>query len=220
MPVSEACSVRLRRATAAAHHDAEGTAFLSRLASRSVPLSGYTALAVQHYAVYEALEAAADGMRWHRVAGGFVDPALTRLPSLAADLRYLLGAGWRESSRPSPATAAYVSAIQACSASPIAFIAHHYVRYLGDLSGGLQIGSAVLAAYDLAPHRGAAFYTFPEIQDPVAFKRAYRARLDALELTPAEQDELVAEACLAYRHNVAVLQQLNAEFDEPVCGAA
>ena len=61
---------------------------------------------------------------------------------------------------------------------PGGFIAHHYIRYLGDLSGGRALGSKARKLYQLDDD-GVRFYRFDDIASPTEFKDGYRRLLDA-----------------------------------------
>ncbi|WFE97696.1 biliverdin-producing heme oxygenase [Micromonospora sp. WMMD987] len=202
-------SARLRAASQEVHAAAESQRYVTALVAGELDLAGYLDLVVQHHALYQALESAAEAMRDDPVAGGFVDDALTRLPALEADLTHLAGPDWALRTTPHPTTVAYADRIRAVGGtSPVRFIAHHYTRYLGDLSGGLHIGRAVARRYGLTGQTGVAFYTFDRIPRPTAYKDAYRARLDALPLSPADEAALLDEVLVAYRHNMAVFTAL------------
>ncbi|MER7420589.1 biliverdin-producing heme oxygenase [Micromonospora peucetia] len=208
-PTSTPFSAELRAASKEAHQGAESQRYISALVAGDLDRAGYTALVMQHHVIYEALEGAAEAMRHDPVAGPFVDDALTRLPALAADLEFLLGSDWRGQIEPSPATVSYAGRLGAvCASSPERFIAHHYTRYLGDLSGGLHIGRSVARHYGLAGDAGAAFYRFDRITSPKAYKDAYRSRLDDLPLDEEGRAALRAEVLVAYRHNTEVFADL------------
>lgn len=72
-----------------------------------------------------------------------------------------------QASAPAP-LAAYVQRIEDLSDSPdpAPLLAHAYVRYLGDLSGGQTIRHILAKAYDLdeAAGTGVAFYAFKELR--------------------------------------------------------
>ncbi|MEU6078336.1 biliverdin-producing heme oxygenase [Micromonospora sp. NPDC047074] len=208
-PTSTPFSAELRAASAQAHQTAESQRYVSALVAGDLDRAGYTALVMQHHVIYEALEGAAEAMRHDPVAGPFVDDALTRLPALATDLEFLVGPDWRGRIEPTPATVAYAGRLGAvCATSPERFIAHHYTRYLGDLSGGLHIGRSVARHYGLTGDAGAAFYRFDRITSPKTYKDAYRARLDALPLDEEGRAALRAEVLVAYRHNTEVFADL------------
>jgi heme oxygenase (biliverdin-producing, ferredoxin) len=65
---------------------------------------------------------------------------------------------------------------------PAEYVAHHYTRYLGDLSGGQVIGAMIERHYGATPEQ-LTFFSFEGIEKPVPYKREYRTALDALELT-------------------------------------
>ncbi|MEU8263406.1 biliverdin-producing heme oxygenase [Micromonospora sp. NPDC048999] len=209
-PPDTAFSARLRAETREAHQTAESQRYISALTAGELGVAGYTTLVVQHYVIYEALESVAEMMRHDPLVGPFVDDALTRLPALAKDLQFLLGPDWRQRIEPTPATTAYAARINAVCASAPHFIAHHYTRYLGDLSGGRHIGRCVSRYYGITGDAGAAFYRFDEITDPKSYKETYRARLDALALAldAAGRTDLLDEVLVAYRHNTAVFTDL------------
>ncbi|GAA1583670.1 heme oxygenase (biliverdin-producing) [Actinoplanes couchii] len=208
-------STRVRRATMVEHREAETRGFISRLMSGSVPLPGFAALTAQYLAVYRELEGAAERMRADDgLAAVFADPALTRVPALEADLAHLYGADWESAAPVLDSTRAYATRLRDLAAtSPVHFIAHHYVRYLGDLSGGQMIGRKLSTVYGLGD-AGTSFYRFEQIPDARAYKIDYRAKLDALDLPEEQAAALVAEAQLAFRFNGDVFVELGALFPE------
>ncbi|MEU5909301.1 biliverdin-producing heme oxygenase [Micromonospora sp. NPDC047527] len=202
-------SARVRAATAGAHETAESQRYVSALLAGELDLAGYADLVVQHHAIYAALEAAGDRLHDDPLAGPFVDAALIRLPALEADLAHLVGPDWADRTVRTPATVAYVERIrEVCADSPERFIAHHYTRYLGDLSGGLHIGRSVARHYGLDDGAGVAFYRFDDIPRPKVYKDAYRARLDALPLDEATANALLEEVLVAYQYNTDVFAAL------------
>lgn len=204
---AERLSARLRAGTRAEHDAAQGSGFLDALASGRLPRAAYTDLAAQHWFIYHELEQAALGLRDDPVAGDFVLPELRREPALAADLAFLAGAGWPERISALPATRAYCARLREVAFDrPPAFIAHHYTRYLGDLSGGQYLGPAIAKSYQLNGE-GHRFFVFDGIRPP-AFRTRYRELLDAITWPPAAEDEFLSEVSEAYRHNIAVLAAL------------
>ncbi|MGK5643630.1 biliverdin-producing heme oxygenase, partial [Streptomyces sp. URMC 126] len=72
---------------------------------------------------------------------------------------------------------------------------HHYTRYLGDLSGGQIIRGKAEKAWGFARKGdGVRFYVFEGIDNPAAFKREYRAALDAVPVDDLEKQR-IAEEC-------------------------
>jgi len=201
-------SQRVRERSAGSHRSSEGASFMSDLLGGAATRDDYIALVSQHWAIYEALEGAEPAMRHEPLVAPFLSPALTRLPALEADLAFLIGDDWRDRLTLVPATLDYAARIREVAAEwPAGYIAHHYTRYLGDLSGGLHIGRIVARQFGFDTN-GIGFYLFDQIADPAAFKDAYRTQLDATEWTDAEQERLVDEVLRAYDYNTRIFEQL------------
>ncbi|MBB3675128.1 heme oxygenase (biliverdin-producing) [Modestobacter versicolor] len=203
-------AARLRTATQADHTAAEGSAFVDDLLSGRLPRTAYAALLAQTHLVYDVLEQAVAAQARVPEVQPFLHPGLVRLPSLAADLEHLLGPAWREALVPLPATQRYVDRLREVAFdSPARLVAHHYLRYLGDLSGGQVIRRLVGRAYGLELD-GVRFHVFDALGKAKPFKDAYRAALDAAPWTPEEQDQLIAEVAVGYRLNAELFRDLGA----------
>ncbi len=201
-------STALRERSHGAHSQSEHAGFMADLMSGAGTREDYISLVAQHWFVYEALEAATERMRRDPVAAEFITDRLTRLPALAADLEFLIGDDWHDRIAPLPATARYVERINQVGATwPGGFVAHHYTRYLGDLSGGLFIGRVMARRFGFGTN-GIGFYLFDEIADPAEFKNAYRAQLDAAPWDEAEQARVIDEVLVAYRLNTELFDDL------------
>ncbi len=204
---------RLVRERSGAHHgSSESASFMTELMAGRATLDDYTALVLQHWAIYEALEGAADALREHPEVAPFLSADLDRLPSLERDLAALLGVEWQDHLELVPATVDYAARIREVAAEwPAGFVAHHYTRYLGDLSGGIHIGRVVSRQFGFDPAGpGASFYHFERISDPTAFKDDYRAQLDAARWASDEAERVVAEVLSAYDRNTLIFEQLAA----------
>lgn len=205
----ERLSVRIRSATRDAHREAEHTPYVQDLLAGRLPLADYTRLLVQHHAVYTVLEEAV-AANTDPVVAPFLAPGLARLPSITADLEFLAGADWPDRKVTLADTAAYCQHVRAaCDEWPGGLLAHHYVRYLGDLSGGQLIARVLRRVYHLVDHRGTEFYRFPAIPSPRAFKVRYRRLLDALAWEEPARLRLIGEIRTAYRLNADILFALS-----------
>jgi heme oxygenase len=205
LPFSQA----LRERTWSGHSDSEGAGFMTDLMKGSGTREDYVALVAQHYFIYEALEAAESTFAADAVVAQFATPRLTRLPALEADLEYLLGADWRDRIAPLPTTVAYVDRIRRIASERWSggFVAHHYTRYLGDLSGGQFISRVMQRRFGFESN-GVGFYLFDEIADPQEFKQTYRDELDRVEWDAAERERVIDEVLLAYRFNTELFDDL------------
>ncbi len=168
----------------------------------------------QLWFVYEALESGADGPASDRVAGPFVRPELFRPAALELDLEHLRGPGWRSTLTALPATRVYADRVATVARDwPAGYVAHHYTRYLGDLSGGQIIRDRAERTWGFARKGdGVRFYVFDQIPNPAAFKREYRALLDAVPLDDLEKQRVVAECKRAFALNTDVFRALGEEF--------
>ena len=90
-------------------------------------------------------------------------------------------------------------------------MAHHYTRYLGDLSGGQAIGKILDRTFSLGG-AGLAMYRFPMRAKP--FKDRYRARLDALHLDADAVRRAVNEVKVAFGLNQAVFDELSSNLPD------
>nr|WP_187361300.1 biliverdin-producing heme oxygenase [Phytoactinopolyspora mesophila] len=198
----------LRDRSRGVHQRAEGASFMKALMNGEIDRGGYAQMVIQHLFIYEALEAVGRELRNNPCAGAFVTDDLVRVPHLREDLDALLEPGWRERITPLPATRRYAARIRDMAGWPAGFVAHHYTRYLGDLSGGLAIGQVVGRVYGIEG-AGISFYRFDRIPRPKLFKDAYRDKLDALALDPDEQERVIQEVLTAYRLNTDVFVELS-----------
>lgn len=198
----------LRSTTGRAHSAAQHSPIIGELFSGKLQKERFAELTAQYFAIYSVLEEAGEAMKDDPVAGSFVRSELARKAALEADLAFFLGDNWRDRLSIREATNRYIDRLREVGfTSPGQFIAHHYVRYLGDLSGGQMIGKMVAKSLSLE-EEGTSFYRFANIADPDAFKNDYRAKLDALVLSDEERTLIVNEALLAYDLNTAVLAEV------------
>jgi heme oxygenase (biliverdin-producing, ferredoxin) len=201
-------SSALRERSSGAHSGSEGAGFMADLIKGDGTREDYIALVAQHWFIYDALEDAARRMRRDPVASVFISDKLTRLPALEADLEFLVGPDWRERIRPLPTTERYVDRIRRVGATWAGgFVAHHYTRYLGDLSGGQFIGRLMQRRFGFDTN-GIGFYLFADIADPRAFKEVYREQLDAAPWSDDEKERVIEEVLLAYRFNTELFEDL------------
>ncbi|WP_172651057.1 biliverdin-producing heme oxygenase [Rhodococcus opacus] len=204
---------RIKAGTDAAHRETEQSRFVGALLAGELTSDGYAELLAQTYLVYRELEDAGRTHTGDPVASPFLHGELLRVPSLEADLEFLRGSSWRETVSALPATTRYVERLREVAYEwPAGFVAHHYIRYMGDLSGGQIIRRMLERAYGYTTD-GLQFYIFDEIPKPKVFKDTYRAKLDAAPLTPEDQQRVIDEVNLAYRLNGDLFAALEADID-------
>ncbi|MER6751468.1 biliverdin-producing heme oxygenase [Streptomyces fungicidicus] len=207
-------STLIRTASHEQHVEAETSTFMSDLLGGRLGVDAYARYTEQLWFVYEALESGAPGLAADPVAGPFVQPELFRLPSLERDLAHLRGPGWRSTLTALPATRAYADRVAECARTwPSGYVAHHYTRYLGDLSGGQIIRGRAEKTWGFARKGdGVRFYVFEGVPNPAAFKRGYRELLDAVPADDLEKQRVVSECKRAFALNTDVFRALGEEF--------
>jgi heme oxygenase len=206
--VAEPFATRLRAQTQAAHTRAESAGFMSNLMGGTGSVDDYAALLGQYFFIYEALERVGESFRTDAVGRAFVNDALLRSAALASDLEYFEGDTWRDRIVALPATERYVARLESVAASSSAsFVAHHYLRYLGDLSGG-QIIRVMVQRHYAIPDEGLSFLVFPLIPKPKPFKDLYRAALEDAAWTAEERDGFIDEVDVSYGLNYDLFTEL------------
>lgn len=209
MPLSD----ELRAHTAGAHERAEESRFVTELMAGETCRGAFGALVVQHLAIYRALEEVLyANYTDDPIVGPFIDPALDRVAALESDLAAITHLDQPDGMdeldlTPCRATQTYATMLRT-EHTPEMMLANHYVRYLGDLSGGQAVARLVERHYDLGQNC-LAFYTFDAISSPKTYKDAYRARLDQLSLTTTQRQRLLAEAARSFLCNQRVFADLD-----------
>jgi heme oxygenase len=195
-------SLAMREGSSAEHDAAEQSPFVSELLAGRVSERGYADYLRRLRVVYSAIEAAVRDRRDDPLVAAVYDPALERVAAIDADFDHWAPAETREVD--SPAARTYRDRIMGASWGG-ALVAHHYTRYLGDLSGGQAIGKVLDRTFGLGG-AGLAFYEFPVRPKP--YKDSYRARLDGLDLDAEEITRTVAEVRVAFSLNQALFDEL------------
>jgi len=201
-------ALQLDDGTRKSHSVAQNSAFVTGFFKGLSTKESYRNLITSLYFVYQAMEQSFDETSCEEVKT-LDDPELRRLEQLERDMDYFYGTEWKPNIRPSPATHAYVARIQTVAErQPYLLVAHQYTRYLGDLFGGQMMGGMASRSLDLKDGKGTAFYTFDEIPSTNNYIREWYSRLNALDLTEAQKQEIVDEANLVFDLNIGILQEL------------
>ncbi|MET9529235.1 MULTISPECIES: biliverdin-producing heme oxygenase [unclassified Streptomyces] len=210
----DAFSTLIRTASHEQHSTVRSVTFMSDLLGGRLGVDAYARYTEQLWFVYRALEEGAEKLAGDSVAGPFIRPELMRTAALEQDLAHLRGPGWRAGLSPLPATAAYAERVTQCAQSwPGGYVAHHYTRYLGDLSGGQIIRGTAEKTWGFARKGdGVRFYVFEEIPNPSAYKRGYAELLDAVAADDLEKRRIVDECKQAFGLNNQVFRELGREF--------
>lgn len=212
--MNETLSFQLRTATAAAHESAEQSSFVAELMEGRACPRAFTLLSVQLLVVYRALEEIiSEHYADHPLISPLDDRRLDRVRALEADLSHLVGPDFEERIAAGElpvmeATLRYVATMRSGHDAEM-MLANHYVRYLGDLSGGQIIARLVSRHYGVAAS-GLSFYDFSGIEKLKVYKDEYRAHLDNLPASDEQRTKLVARAIESFELNQAVFFDLAA----------
>lgn len=212
-PMPLPLSVELKEATAATHDTAEKSTFMTDLMRGELAYADVVNLTSQYWFIYSALEEAVRRTSATPAVASVADPRIERLSALEHDLAEMIGADWREVISPTPATQRYVATLNSLGAAQAAsVVAHHYVRYLGDIAGGQAIARMLADAYEI-PAEQLTFYDFAAIGKIPPYRKAYKAALDSLPIDADEREELLDAAREAFACNTAVFNDLAALND-------
>jgi len=210
----------LRQGTQHSHTMAENTAFMKCFLKGIVEKEPFRKLTADLYFVYRTLEEEMRRHQEHPVVGPMVFPVLERTPKLEADLAFYYGDSWREAIAPSPEGEKYVARLREISATqPELLIAHAYVRYMGDLSGGQSLRNIARSAMDLPADKGTGLHEFDQIPTVEArreFKQKYREALDSLPVDAEMVQAIVDEANAAFAMNRNVFHELEPDVKAAV----
>lgn len=197
----------LRRDSWPDHERAQFGPFEMALATGTISKEAYLDLLREVHAVYVALEARAELLANDPMVSTVLHAGLRRQEAVLEDIKFF------ESQVDStarldllPVTQEFVNRINTVDTTR--YIAHHYNRYLADLSGGLMIAGALKQAWNLEQD-GLRYYDFSAgIPDPNEFKNTYRAALDALPLDVEGKLSLIEEVMAAYEFNIEMTNVL------------
>ncbi|TVQ43315.1 MAG: heme oxygenase (biliverdin-producing) [Gloeocapsa sp. DLM2.Bin57] len=206
---------QLREGTKESHTMAENTAYMKCFLKGIVEKEPFRKLLANLYFVYSTLEEELSRYREHPVVGLIYFPELNRRDKLVEDLAYYYGDNWQQTITPSTAGEAYVNRLkEIANSEPALLVAHSYVRYLGDLSGGQGLKHIVRSALKLPENEGTKFYefdAFTSVEARKAFKFKYRDTLNSLPVDEELAQKIVTEANYAFVLNRDVMHSLEAE---------
>jgi heme oxygenase len=202
-------ALQLDDGTRKSHSMAQNSAFVTGFFKGLSNKESYRNLITSLYFVYQAMEESFDDTTCTEVQA-LDDSELRRMKCLEEDMDYFYGREWKSEIRPTLATKAYVTRIQTLAKQqPYLLVAHQYTRYLGDLFGGQMMGGMASRSLDLKDGEGTAFYTFDDIPSTYEYITDWYTRLNALDLTDAQKQEIVDEANLVFDLNIGILQELD-----------
>nr|UJO50637.1 heme oxygenase [Cyprinus carpio] len=196
-------SEQIKVATKDSHVRAENTQLMLSYQKGQITPTQYKLLLCSLYEIYQALEEELDRNAAHpAVQPVYFPQELARLESLELDLEHFFGPHWRKRVTVPAATH------EIGKNRPDLLVAHAYTRYLGDLSGGQVLGKITQKSLGLSGNKGVLFFSFPGVTSPNRFKQLYRSRMNSIELTEQQRQDLLDEATTAFELNIEVFDDL------------
>ena len=201
-------SADLKEGTKESHSAAENTKFVASFLRGVVDYEEYRKLLTNFYYVYDTME-----QRIRETEDPMVQAirseSLERKEGIERDLEYYYGPDWKDKQIPSEACNKYCHRInEVAEEDPFLLVAHHYTRYIGDLSGGKILREITARVLKPVDGKGLDFYEFPSIPDAKLFKQNYRACLDNLGTSVPQENALIAEANYAFELNMNMFDEI------------
>ena len=198
----------LKEGTKASHSAAENTKFVASFLRGVVDYEEYRKLLTNFYYVYDTME-----QRIRETEDPMVQAIksedLERKEAIERDLEYYYGSDWKDKQIPSEACNTYCHRInEIAEKDPYLLVAHHYTRYIGDLSGGKILKEITARVLKPPAGKGLDFYEFPSIPNAKLFKQNYRAVLDNLGVDSSQENALITEANYAFRLNMYMFDEI------------
>ena len=201
-------AIALKEGTKESHSAAENTKFVASFLRGVVDYEEYRKLLTNFYYVYDTME-----QRIRETEDPMVQAIksedLERKEAIERDLEYYYGSDWKDKQIPSEACNTYCHRInEIAEKDPYLLVAHHYTRYIGDLSGGKILKEITARVLKPPAGKGLDFYEFPSIPNAKLFKQNYRAVLDNLGTDSSQENALITEANYAFRLNMYMFDEI------------
>lgn len=194
----------LRKATRGLHRQAERAGVIAELIAGRIRAPAYLLLAFNLLPVYRALETSLGDHASLPVLAELVRPELARARLLASDVAILA-----ERLPETPLRLLAEGEIYRCRIETIAkscperLLAHAYVRYLGDLSGGQLLARRLARTPGIGPE-ATRFYVFSGVNDLSVAKIDYKRAIDRAGRRLLDPAGVLEEACEAFRLTIAL----------------
>ncbi|KAK7468977.1 hypothetical protein VKT23_003475 [Stygiomarasmius scandens] len=232
-PISEI----LKQSTKEAHDQVATSPEAGKLLRGELTREQYARYLMMLWHVYAAIEQGLERHSTHPVFEPTYNPALLhRASALSADISTILQVSeWkthpihhRLMASPPQGLSEFVNRIHEVSdaSDPSPLLAHAYVRYLGDLSGGQTIRHTLAKAYNLDERTGMGlqFYGFKELTssksasqgDMKKIKEWYRAGMnEGVGDDSKRKSDIADEASLSFKLNAGLFAAIAQSEPEP-----
>lgn len=211
--VKQSFSEKIKKISWEDHQKASSSAFINKLTSGKITKNIFGIFVAQQYFIYQQLEETSKNLTNYPKIAQFLDPALLRTQALTADMKFFTettSTDFFKDYVPLDATQRYVQRIKDVEKlAPISFVAHHYLRYMGDLAGGQALRAIAKREYNFSDEQGLQFYNYKDIVKSKTYRDNYRNKLNTTAWEETEENQIVAEILLVYKLNTMVFEQLD-----------
>jgi len=204
---------RIKLQSDPAHRAAEQAPFIDQLMGGVLTTSAYLDYLKTFLPIYQRMEELFREREKEGVLAYFDHRALDRANYIASDIKVLEDS---QDVKPSHSTFSSISRYLeslTMDLTDVQLLAHHYIRYLGDLSGGQAISRLVARHYQV-PKSALNFYNFDTLGDIVFYKNRYRDLLNLISLTNEKENEFIKEVLKLYELNRDLFLELG-ELHKP-----
>ena len=206
MATKGALSKQLRSETKLAHRLVESTRLAKAFFQGKLTTALYAEGLARLYPVYATMETALSSLPHGHRLKPFALPIVFRSSALLADLRFF---GVSPEPLRAGASARYYERVRhVADEAPALLVAHAYVRYMADVSGGVIAGRIAQRVLRLPTREGLSFLSFPQVASPAAFREDFRRRLDAFACDAEERAEILREANRVFDYNRDLADEL------------
>lgn len=201
-------SALLRQTTQSAHTQTEGESFIKKLFTGTCTEHEYYHYLWALHGIYTVLEESMIQNKDHQFIKPIYIEKLFRRVSLENDLKQFQIFKTQIPENLIEAVEAYKAHLYTISENnPYLLVAHAYVRYLGDLSGGQMLAKALSRQF--TNPNALTFYSFPEV-NIAEMKTIYRDGLDQIGLQSEEISRKICdEATQAFQWNGFIFKALS-----------
>ena len=197
----------LSEKTSALHKVAEHSGFNEVLFGGKATREMYGKYLLHKYHIYSELESAMSRFAKDELLSSFIFPELTRKELLVNDLDQFLGDNWKEEDRLSTVSSYVYRIREIAKEKPELLIAHAYVHYFADLSGGLIIKKILKEQYKYSDKELNA-YRFDQVEDVNKLKKNYRSLINYMVEELHIEEAFIEETKLAYIYSISALVEL------------
>lgn len=194
------------------HRQAERRPFMVVFFKAQLPQEAYAEYLGRLWFIYSAIEDADESLKDDPVVGRMYSPELHRRAAIEADMSFIAGDAWRDLVAYSPKTKAYVERIQTVTEEfPPGFVAHQWLRYLGNVLAQPVLQRIMRKAYEFTDE-GLEFCRYDKIVDPRAYLGEYHGRMNSMPLDAAGKQKVVDEANRAWQLQIDFTDELASDF--------